>query len=94
MIIFPVNIYFTKIAWSFCVRLDRSHELLIIHGKYLEKMMNDEQTKFNELKTYLPPDIKENKVQELTSVSTQQGAEEQLFDEKRKPNLFSNLAKS
>lgn len=33
------NIYITKIAWSFNIRLEQSHDLLIIHGGYLEKLL-------------------------------------------------------
>lgn len=51
-----INLYFTKIAWSFNIRLQKGHELLIIHGKYLEKMMNDESYKINDLKKYVPPE--------------------------------------
>jgi hypothetical protein len=54
--LFAVNIYFTRIAWSFYIRLDKNHELLIIHGKYLEKMINDESYKINDIKKYVPPE--------------------------------------
>jgi hypothetical protein len=38
--------YITKISWSFYIRLEQSHDLLIIHGKYLEKMLSEENNKF------------------------------------------------
>lgn len=41
-----INIYFAKIAWSFNIRLKMGHELLIIHGKYLEKILTNEKTEF------------------------------------------------
>ena len=51
-----INIYWTKITWSFYIRLVKGHEILIIHGKYLEKMMNDESYKISDVKKYAPPD--------------------------------------
>jgi hypothetical protein len=98
IVFLPINIYFTKIAWSFCVRLDRSHELLIIHGKYLEKMMNDEQLKMTDLRNYIPPELNkgtqnDHKEQELTNMFKTQRAdcEEDIFQTKKQPNIFSNL---
>jgi len=102
IIIFPINIYFTKIAWSFCVRLDRSHELLIIHGKYLEKMMNDEQIKMTDMKNYYnPPEITKGtpndyKEQELATMFKSQQADykEDTFSLKKQPNIFMSLKKT
>lgn len=54
------NCYITKIAWSFFIRLDQSHDLLIIHGKYLEKMLSEENFKTDISKKYTPPS--ENKI--------------------------------
>lgn len=54
IIYFIVNVYFSKIAWSFYIRLIRGHELLVIHGKYLERMMNEESYKLKDLKQYVP----------------------------------------
>jgi len=54
--VFVINIYFTRIAWSFYIRLIRNHELLIIHGKYLERMINEESYKMNDLRKYVPPE--------------------------------------
>ena len=51
-----INIYLTKIAWSFFIRLNKGHEILIIHGKYLEKMINDESYKISDVKNYVPPE--------------------------------------
>jgi hypothetical protein len=56
VIIFAVNLYWTKIAWSFSIRLEKGHELLVIHGKYLEKMLQDESYKLNDVKKYVPHD--------------------------------------
>ena len=39
--------YLTKIAWSFSTRLLLGQELLIIHGKYLELMLNKENSLIN-----------------------------------------------
>lgn len=60
IIVFIINIYLTRIAWSFSIRLNKNHELLIIHGKYLEKMMNEESYKINDLRKYVPPEIINN----------------------------------
>jgi hypothetical protein len=78
IILFLINLYFTKIAWSFYIRLDKNHELLIIHGKYLEKMINDESYKLSDVKKYVPPEqsplskvnIKPNTENELTIFKT------------------------
>ena len=43
-----VNFYFAKIAWSFNSRLQRGQELLVIHGKYLEQMMANENKKISD----------------------------------------------
>ena len=101
IVIFPINIYFTKIAWSFCVRLDKSHELLIIHGKYLEKMMNDEQNKITDLNNYIPPEISKTihndyKEQELANMFKSQQSEylEDTFTTKKQTNLFTSLKKT
>ncbi len=56
-VVFGFNIYLTRIAWSFYIRLIRNHELLIIHGKYLEKMINEESYKMNDLRKYVPPEL-------------------------------------
>ena len=40
-----INIYCAKIAWSFNTRLQRGQELLVIHGKYLEQMISNENQK-------------------------------------------------
>jgi hypothetical protein len=56
IIFFAMNLYFTKIAWSFFIRLDKGHEILIIHGKHLEKIMNDETYKITDIKKYVPPE--------------------------------------
>jgi hypothetical protein len=56
LIFFIINLYLTKIAWSFSIRLEKGHELLVIHGKYLEKMLMDESYKLNDVKKYVPHD--------------------------------------
>ena len=40
-----IDLYFAKIAWSFSARLNLGQELLVIHGKYLEKMLSIESNK-------------------------------------------------
>ena len=40
-----INIYAAKIAWSFNVRLQKGHDLLVIHGKYLDSMMANENNR-------------------------------------------------
>ena len=44
-----IHIYLTKIAWSFSTRLLLGQELLIIHGKYLELMLNKENSLINNM---------------------------------------------
>lgn len=56
IIYFCLNIYLTKISWSFSTRLNLGHELLVIHGKYLEQMMIEENYKIQDAKKYTPPD--------------------------------------
>ena len=48
-----VNLYFTKIAWSFNTRLQRGQELLVIHGKYLEQMISNENQKIIDTKNLI-----------------------------------------
>ena len=40
-----IHFYLAKISWSFNTRLQRGQELLVIHGKYLEQMMSNENQK-------------------------------------------------
>ena len=40
-----INLYCAKIAWSFNTRLQRGQELLVIHEKYLEQMISNENQK-------------------------------------------------
>lgn len=76
-ILFLINIYFSKIAWSFYIRLSKGHELLIIHGKYLEKMMNDESYKLNDIKRYVPPQqLTGNKL--ISSTNTTLGVDSEM----------------
>lgn len=79
-----VNIYFTKIAWSFSIRIEKNHELLIIHGKYLEKMMNEEQIKLNDLRKYIPPEITTKEVELINLVKNKFDLNENVFAQKRK----------
>jgi len=44
-----IHFYLTKIAWSFSMRLLLGQELLIIHGKYLELMLNKENSLINNI---------------------------------------------
>lgn len=57
IILFIINIYLTRISWSFHIRLLRNHELLIIHGKYLEKMISEESYKISDIRKYVPPEL-------------------------------------
>ena len=43
-----INLYFAKIAWSFSTRLKKGQELLVIHGKYMEEMVINENQKISE----------------------------------------------
>jgi hypothetical protein len=81
-IFFLINLYFVKIAWSFYIRLSKGHELLIIHGKYLEKMMNDESYKLNDVKRYVPPEqLMGSKL--ISATNTNAGGDSEL-------SIFSN----
>lgn len=60
-----VHLYLAKIAWSFTTRLMLNQELLIIHGKYLEKMLNNENHKFTDAKKYIPPEMQRNEIEML-----------------------------
>jgi hypothetical protein len=99
VIYFLINLYFTKIAWSFFVRLDKGHETLVIHGKHLEKMILDENYKINDVKKYIPPEIRDQnkmkfvqKENELVHFADQGTVvEEQMFAPKQN-NLFFNAA--
>jgi hypothetical protein len=83
-IIFIFNIYWTKIAWSFYIRLARGHELLIIHGKYLDKMINDESYKLNDVKKYVPPEqLMGNKLLSATNTNTGSDSELSIFGNKQ-----------
>ena len=55
--VFMYNLYLTFISWSFYVRLDKAHELLIIHGKHLDKMMENDNYKIMLSNKYMPPDL-------------------------------------
>lgn len=55
-----INLYSSKISWSFYTRLEQSHEILIIHGKYLEKMINEELLKYDATRKYQPPSLINN----------------------------------
>jgi hypothetical protein len=55
--LFIFNLYLTFVSWSFYVRLDKAHELLIIHGKYLDKMMENDSYKIMLSNKYMPPDL-------------------------------------
>lgn len=57
VLVFIYNLYLTFISWSFYVRLDKAHELLIIHGKYLDKMMENDNYKIMLSNKYMPPDV-------------------------------------
>ena len=48
-----INLYCTKIAWSFNTRLQRGQELLVIHGKYLEQMISNENQKIIDTKNLI-----------------------------------------
>jgi hypothetical protein len=56
VIFLVINLYLTFVSWSFFIRLDKCHELLIIHGKYLDKMMENDNYKITLSNKYMPPD--------------------------------------
>jgi hypothetical protein len=83
LINFFINIYWTKIAWSFYIRISRGHELLIIHGKYLDKMIEDESYKLNDVKKYVPPEqLMGNKLINATNATAGAEAELSIFGTK------------
>jgi hypothetical protein len=62
-----INIYFAKIAWSFNIRLLLGHELLIIHGKYLEKILTNEKTEIITNQDYTIPYEQKNQMKILNN---------------------------
>ena len=60
-----IHLYLSKIAWSFNTRLLLNQELLIIHGKYLEQMLNNENHKYTGTKKYIPPPMKRKEMELL-----------------------------
>jgi hypothetical protein len=45
---FFINFYFMVIAWSFLIRLEKGQELLIIHGRHLNKIIAGENNKLTD----------------------------------------------
>ena len=64
LVYLSVNLYLTKIAWSFSIRLDRNQELLIIHGRYLDKIVHNESCKITEARKFVPPEVTLNKIRQ------------------------------
>ena len=60
-----IHLYLSKIAWSFNTRLLLNQELLIIHGKYLEQMLNNENHKYTGTKKYIHPPMKRKEMELL-----------------------------
>ena len=61
IIFFSMNIYLTLVSWSFFIRLDQAHELLIIHGsKKLKLLMENDffigKSYYDDF-NYTPPDL-------------------------------------
>jgi hypothetical protein len=53
-----VHLYLCRISWSFSTRLKMGQELLIIHGKYLEQMLlNENHKNIGIAHKYSPPPI-------------------------------------
>ena len=53
-----VHLYLCRISWSFNTSLKLGQELLIIHGKYLEQMLSNENLKnIGTTNKYSPPPI-------------------------------------
>ena len=75
-----INIYAAKIAWSFNVRLQKGQELLVIHGKYLDKMMSNENEKIINTQN----EIKKNMEIELRKKEA--SIQQNLYDEDKKDN--------
>lgn len=96
VIYFLVNIYFVKIVWSFNLRLKHGHELLIVHGKYLEQMLINENVRLEKI-NYQPPKFNEEnerrREQELINMSTPLGTttQEDVFIPKAADNTFTRL---
>ena len=59
-----INIYAAKISWSFNIRLIKGEELLVIHGKILENMVNNENQKIietqNEIRKNMEIELRKN----------------------------------
>jgi len=58
MIYLVINIYMIKISWSFCVRIEKNHVLLIIHGKHLEKILSDDNYVIKDYNKFIPNEMK------------------------------------
>jgi hypothetical protein len=90
-----VNLYLNKIVSSFYARLLVNQELLIIHGKHLEKMMEQETYKiYTNASKYIPPNKISNKEKELIQLSTLgYEIEEDTFEPGKNPflNAMKNL---
>lgn len=63
-----IHLYFARIAWSFYLRLRMGQELLVIHGKNLEKMFILETSK-NAKETYKPPNINQQHEMQYVNVN-------------------------
>ena len=84
-----VNLYLNKIVASFYARLLVNQELLIIHGKHLEKMMELETYKiYATAHKYIPPKEISKKEKELIQLSTLgYEIEEDTFEPGKNPFL-------
>lgn len=92
---FVFNLYLCKIVWSFNLRLKHGHELLIIHGKYLEEMLRNDNVRLEKI-NYQPPKFNEEndrkREQELINMSAAHNStEEDMFTPKAKENTFLKL---
>jgi hypothetical protein len=85
-----ISTYMNKIVESFHARLMLNQELLIVHGKYLEKMLENDSYRMNDnIKKYIPPKVKEKKEDIELGQVTQLGMviEDDTFVPKRNPFL-------
>lgn len=94
LIIVLISGYITKISWSFYIRLEQSHDLLVIHGYYLEKMLHDDKAKTDKAQKYVAPSVDLNKKETVASAGiglNKEGKEGKEFNSSSKEfTLFKN----
>lgn len=97
-----INVYLIKIAWGFCIRLDKNQVLLIIHGKHLEKMLSEDNYIIKDYNKFIPNEMKisnlRNYYQEKELINIASGnmssIDEEVFAPKKKNPFLEAQNKS